>query len=504
MSAQPSPDAADAPPPFPLFLDLRDRVVLVLGGDSVARRKVDALLAAGAKVTLCAQEPDGELRARIDAGLVRHQRGPFDPAWLEAVWLVVIATRDRDVNRLVADAAHRRRIFVNVVDDAALSSCHVPARVHRGPLQIAISTGGAAPVVARRLRERLEAELDESLGTLPHLLKRERGRIRDRFPDPRERRRFFERLLAGEVPRLLRAGDAAAAEATLKRALDEGTPMPQAGSVALVGAGPGDPGLLTLKGLRALQEADVILHDRLVGSAILDLARRDAERIDVGKRVGEDHAATQGRIHALMLRHARAGHRVIRLQGGDPLVFGRAGEELDFLRAHAIPHEVIPGITAALACAAAAGVSLTDRRCAQSVALVAAHTRTTRDVPAARAWSAPGQTVVFYMAVGELESLSHTLIRHGRAADTACVLVENGSLPSQRVLAGTLAELPALARAHKLNAPAVLILGETAARARCMIRAECGAANANVPRIELPCGSGQASQNGARHLTPAL
>jgi len=240
-------------------------------------------------------------------------------------------------------------------------------------------------------------------------------------------------------------------------------------TVYLVGAGPGDPGLLTLKALRALQDADVILHDRLIGPAVLELARRDAECIAVGKRVGEDHDATQARIHALMLQHACAGQRVVRLQGGDPLVFGRGGEELDFLRAHGIAHEVIPGITAAIAGAAAAGVPLTDRRHARSVTLLSPRGQTNVD---GEALAAPGQTLAIYMGVGELDALSRSLIADGRDAGTPCVLVENASLPQQRTLAGTLAEVAALARERDVRAPALLIVGEVAAQAQCATRVE--------------------------------
>lgn len=457
--------APGLPSLLPLFADLHGRAVLVIGGGAVARRKVAMLLEAGAAVTIGSDAPEPTLRAWIDAGRVRWLRDAFQPAWLDAAWLVVAASHDKAVNRAVAEAAHARRIFVNAVDDAAASSIHVPARVRRGRLQVAVSTGGAAPVLARRLRERLDAELDESLGALTELLARERARIRWRFPQAGKRRRFFQRLLDGEAPRLLRAHDLAGAQAAFEDALATNTGTARRGSVALVGAGPGDPGLLTLKALRALQEADVILHDRLVGPGILDLARRDAERVDVGKRVGEDHGVTQARIHALLLEHTRAGRRVVRLQGGDPLVFGRGGEELDFLRAHAIPHEVIPGITAALGCAAAAGVPLTDRRHARSLTLLAAHAHSPQDTVNWSALAAPGQTLAVYMGVGELESLSRTLIRHGRGADTPCVLVENGSLPSQRVLAGTLAELPQLARGHDVRAPALVLIGEVAAHA---------------------------------------
>lgn len=461
MNAPPPP--LQSTPLFPLFADLRGRTVLVAGGGVVARRKIEALLEAGAEVSVVAPRLVPELDEWGRLGRLRHRGTTFDPAHLEGVWLAIAASSDAVVNRTVADAAAARGVFANVVDDAALSSVHVPARVRRGRLQVAISSGGAAPVLARRLRERLDAELDDSIAALVELFARERARIRWRFPQPGKRRRFFERLLDGDVPRLLRRGDDAQAKQAFERALDTGRAAPRSGSVALVGAGPGDPGLLTLKALRALHDADVILHDRLVGPGILERARRDAERIDVGKRVGEDHDAAQARIHALMLHHACAGKRVVRLQGGDPLVFGRGGEELEFLRAHDIPHEVIPGITAALACAAAAGVPLTDRRHARSVTLLSPRGNTLLDDAAL---ALPGQTLAVYMGVGGLETLSRALIAKGRDVDTPCVLVENASLPQQRKLAATLAGLPALAREHDVRAPALLIVGEVAAHAQ--------------------------------------
>ena len=239
-------------------------------------------------------------------------------------------------------------------------------------------------------------------------------------------------------------------------------PASASGSVVLVGAGPGDPGLLTLKALRALNEADVILHDRLVSTEVLDLARRDAERIEVGKQAGQ-HFTTQERIHALLLEHARAGRRVVRLKGGDPFIFGRGGEELEFLRKHDIPYEVVPGITAAIACAAYAGIPLTHRDHAQWVRFVTAHCGASLDTLDWHALAQERQTLAVYMGVAELESLRTRLVAHGRAADTPFALIENGSRPEQRVITGTLGELPERARAHAVRSPALLILGKVAA-----------------------------------------
>lgn len=450
-------------PLFPLFADLQLRPVLVVGGGLVAERKVEALLKAGARVTVGAPELGTGLAAALAAGRIAHRAGLFSEAWLETAWLVVAATSDPAINRRVAAAAADRRLFVNVVDDAGLSSFHVPAVIDRAPLAIAISSGGAAPMFARLLRERLEATLDHALGPLAALAARFRQRIRARHAAPAARRAFYERLFNGPVASLLRRGQTALAEAAFEAALAD-RPAPILGSVVLVGAGPGDPGLLTLKALRALNQADVILYDRLVSREVLELARRDAHRIEVGKEAGRHHT-TQAGIHALMLEHAHAGRRVVRLKGGDPFVFGRGGEELEFLREHDIAFEVVPGITAAVACAAYAGVPLTHRDHAQSLRLVTAHCQSSLDTLDWAALAQERQTLAVYMGVGELESLRDRLLAHGRGADTPFALIENGSRAQQRVIVGTLAQLPEQAHRHAVRSPALLILGEVAALA---------------------------------------
>ena len=449
---------------FPVFIDLRDRPVLVVGGGAVARRKIEALLPTGAKVRVGAPALDADVAEWVASGHITHLDGRFDPAWLDDVWLVIAATDEPETNRAVAEAAQARRLWANVVDDAPLCSFQVPARIERGPLQIAISSGGGAPMLARHLRERLETELDESLGTLGNLLVKHRRRIRARVPDTSTRRRFFDAVLRSDIQSLLRRGDAEAAERTLLTMTDCYADVQPEGRVALVGAGPGDAGLLTLRGLRLLNEADVILHDRLVSTEVLDLARRDAERIEVGKEAGHHHVS-QEQIHALMLEHARAGKRVVRLKGGDGFIFGRGGEELEFLRAHGIGYEVVPGITAALACAAYAGIPLTHRDHAQSVRFVTAHAKTEDDGLDWAGFAREKQTLAFYMGVSGLERVRARLLAHGRAASTPCALVENGSRPEQRVVVGTLDELPALARRYDVRSPALLFVGEVAALA---------------------------------------
>ncbi len=453
-----------SPPLFPLFADLRGRRVLVVGGGTVAQRKCEALLEAGALVALGAPGLAPTLSQWVQQGRIDYLPGQFTPAWLADAWLVIAATDDPSTNHAVVAAADARRIWANAVDDAEASRFHVPARITRGPLQIAISSGGGAPMLARLVREQLETQFDESFGALANLLTRHRQRIRDRWPDMGTRRRGFSRLLAGRLQALLRRRQHIAAEHAFDQALRADDATAALGSVALVGAGPGDPGLLTLRGLRVLNEADVILHDRLVSDDVLALARRDAERISVGKNVGEG-GSSQAQINALLIEHSKAGKRVVRLKGGDAFVFGRGGEELEALQAEGIAFEVVPGITAALACAAYAGIPLTHRGHAQSLQLVTAHGQSSLDRLDWASLATGNQTLAFYMGVAGLERIRDQLVAHGRSPDTPFAIIENGSRPEQRVIAGQLSVLPELARSHAVRAPSLLIVGEVAALA---------------------------------------
>lgn len=451
---------------FPLFADLHDRRVLVVGGGAVAERKLRLLLEAGAQVTVVAPEFDVSLLhlAEVDSDRVRLRREPFRDAHLDGAVLAVAATDNPGVNAHVAAVGRERNVLVNVVDVAELSSFIVPAIVDRSPLVVAISSGGVAPVLARHVRERIEALVDGSVGRLAVLLERWRGHIRQRLPDLAARRRFYEHLLRGRVADLVRRRDEAEAEHELERALAQrGTA--HRGSVVLVGAGPGDPGLLTLNALRALQDADVVLHDRLVSREVLDLARRDAVRITVGKSARDHQSVPQPRIHELMLEHARAGRRVVRLKGGDPFIFGRGGEELEFLASHGIAFEVVPGITAAIACGAYAGIPLTHREHAQSVRLVTAHCGESFDTLDWAALAQERQTLAFYMGVAGLDRIRDSLVAHGRSPATPVAIVENGSRAEQRVVLATLGELDEAGRAARVASPALVIVGEVAALA---------------------------------------
>lgn len=444
---------------FPVFFDLRDAPVLIVGGGEVAARKLGLLRSAGPLVTVVAPEIIPAIAA-LAPGSVHWVGREFEPADVRGMRLVIAATGNHEVNAAVAAAAREANVPVNVVDDAALSTFIVPAIVDRSPLVVAISSGGAAPVLATRLRARIEAMLDESWGRLAQFADRWRARIRAALPDLGMRRRFYDWLLDGPVAAAVRAGREADAGQLVEEQLTRKASAPP-GKVALVGAGPGDPGLLTLRALRALQQADVILTDRLVAPEILALARREAEVIDVGKTPG-GHGARQGRINRLLVVHARRGRGVVRLKGGDPFIFGRGGEELEYLRRHNVAYEVVPGITAALACAAYAGIPLTHREHAQGVQFVTAHCRDSLDHIDWQGLARPGQTLAFYMGIGELEAVRDRLTGAGLPAATPAALVENGTRPEQRVVVTTLAALPDAAKRQGVVSPAMLFVGEVA------------------------------------------
>jgi uroporphyrin-III C-methyltransferase/precorrin-2 dehydrogenase/sirohydrochlorin ferrochelatase len=444
---------------FPIFADLGERTVLVAGGGAVAERKIFALSDTGAMIRLASPAATPALRTLAKRGALEWRSRAFAEGDLNDVWLVVAATGNSALNRSIATAAQARGVFVNVVDDADLSSFHTPAVVDRHPVQVAISSGAASPGLATWIRTELEAALDDALGPLAKLLGRWRTRIRDRLPDMRARRRFVHTLLNGPVASLVRGGQQTRAEQKLAAALDgaaKATRLP--GRVALVGAGPGDPGLLTLRGLRLLKQADVILHDRLVSPEVLSLARRDAKRVSVGKSPGGDGTA-QEQINALMVEHAAAGDIVVRVKGGDPFIFGRGGEEAAFLRRHDIDYEIVPGITAALGCAAYAGIPLTHRDHAQSVEIATARAHDSAYVTPAD----KSRTLVLYMGVSGLGTLARELQKQGRAPRTPCALIENGTRATQRVITGSLERLPALGRSHSIVPPALLIVGPVAA-----------------------------------------
>lgn len=449
---------------LPIFLRVQDREAVVVGGGAVAARKAELLLQCGARVVLVAPQlgrTTAELLARKSH--ITRVAAEFEPAHLDGAALVVAATDSRDINAAVAQAARERRIPVNVADDPELSSFILPAIVDRSPVIVAIGTEGTAPVLARRLRAQLEALLPARLGALARFAGARRRTVQQSLR-PSERRPFWERIFGGSVSARLLAGDEAGAEASFADSLAAlRARRPRLGEVYLIGAGPGDPDLLTLRALQLLQQADVILHDRLVSPAVLDRARREAERVSVGKGAGGCRA-TQERINELLLDYTRRGLRVARLKGGDPFIFGRGGEEVRVLAQHGIPFTVVPGITAGVAAAAAAAIPLTQRRLAQSVTFATGHFAED-DALDWQALARPRHTVVFYMGVAQLERIAAQLAAAGAPADRPAALVERASLEDQRVLRAPLGELAALARARNVTAPALLIVGDVAAQA---------------------------------------
>ncbi|HTU68380.1 MAG TPA: siroheme synthase CysG [Steroidobacteraceae bacterium] len=448
---------------FPLFLDLAGKPVLLVGGGDVAARKFALLKDAGAKITVVAPQLGAELAAELAApaaGAFTHLARTFAADDVDGAWLVVAATNDRAVNAAAAAAANARRIPCNVVDDRELSSFIMPAIIDRSPVQIAVSTGGTSPVLARLVRERLETLLDTSLGSLATFADRWRDAVKRKFADIGARRRFLSWMLTGPVAASLRAGRDAQAEELTQRALETEDGLPR-GHVVLVGAGPGSAGLMTLAGLRALQEADVIVHDRLVSAEVLELARRDAARFDVGKFVGGG-GATQDEINALLVEHAQRGEYVVRLKGGDPFVFGRGGEEIDHLRQHGVSFEVIPGITAAIAAGAYAGIPLTDRRYSQSVRFLTGNSDEQLAQYSYADLAAGRETLAFYMSVGRLAGLRARLLESGVPAAMPVAFVENASRTEQRVIVSSVDGMQRDAAAKQVKAPTLMIIGNVA------------------------------------------
>jgi uroporphyrin-III C-methyltransferase/precorrin-2 dehydrogenase/sirohydrochlorin ferrochelatase len=453
MSLAPRSDRAY----FAAFLDLRGKPGVVVGGGAVAALKAETLLRSGVRVTVIAPRLGERLAELVTLGALRHEDRRFQPGDLVGAEIAMAATDDAAVNAAVAAAARALKIPVNVADDAASSTFIMPSVVDRPPLQIAISSAGTSPVLARKLRTIIESVVPFAFGRLAALAGRFRAASKRRHPDPEARRRFWEEVMDGPVADMVLSGNEVLAEKALEEKLDEAGKLH--GFVSLVGAGPGDPELLTLRALRVMQRANVVLYDHLVAPALVDLARRDAERIYVGKEK-DNHALAQDEINALMVRLAREGKRVVRLKGGDPFIFGRGGEEIDSLAAQGIAFEVVPGVTAAAGAASYGGIPLTHRDYAHACIFVTGHLK---DGAAQLDWASlvrPRQTIVVYMGVGALASICKGLVEHGLAPSTPAALVEKATLPEQRVIEGTLATLPSRASAENVRPPALLIVGE--------------------------------------------
>ena len=443
---------------FPLFFDLNDKHCLIVGGGAVALRKASLLSQAGAIIHIVSLDVLDDLRHIAEKSQGEVFTREYEKTDLDGKTLVIAATDNAAVNIQVSTDAKANNQPVNVVDNPALCSFILPSIIDRAPITIAISSGGASPVLTRLLRSRIESMIPAAYGQLAAFVGQFREKVKQSLNTESQRRRFWESILEGPVAEKVLLGKTQEA-ATLfeERLLQRHDNQP--GEVCLVGAGPGDPDLLTFKALRLLQSADVILYDRLVNPAIVDLARRDAQRIYVGK-ARADHAVPQDDINQLLIKYAQQGLRVVRLKGGDPFIFGRGGEEIEGLAELNIPFQVVPGITAAAGCASYAGIPLTHRDYAQSVRFVTGHLKNdSSDLN----WSelvGTGQTVVFYMGLTNFAQICEQLIKHGRAATTPVAIVQKGTTVDQKVICGTLADLPAEVIKQKIHAPTLIIVGE--------------------------------------------
>jgi len=443
---------------LPLFLNVKNKTCLVVGGGEVAARKVVLLRKAGANVTVVAPELCPDLTKLADNVQIKHESRRYRQTDLDGVRLVIAATDDTGVNQQISEQAEQRGIPVNVVDQPQLCSFIVPSIIDRSPVVAAVSTGGASPVLARIIRTRLETLIPAGYGRLADLANRFRDRVKKQFKSSPERRRFWEQVLNGSVAERVFSGHIEEAEAAMEQALEIGSASTTMGEVYLVGGGPGDPDLISFRALRLMQQADVVVYDRLVAQTILDMTRRDAERVYVGKE-RDHHAMRQEEINQLLVRLAKEGKRVVRLKGGDPFIFGRGGEEIDTLSEEGVPFQVVPAVTAASGCAAYAGIPLTHRDYAQSVTFVTGHLK---DGTMNLNWSQlaqPNQTVVFYMGLLGLSVITEQLTAHGVSPEMPVALVQQGTTEHQRVFVGTLSNIQSIVEREKPKPPTLIIVG---------------------------------------------
>ncbi|MBU2712236.1 siroheme synthase CysG [Zooshikella harenae] len=444
---------------LPLFHQLQDQPCLIVGGGDVATRKARLLLQAGAQLTVIAPDCTVELHELLNQYQGTHLARRFLSDDIGVFRLVIACTNDTATNEQISQLAQQRSILVNVVDSPSLSTVIFPAIIDRSPLVIALTSGGTAPVLARLLRGKLETLIPAAYGKLAALAGRFRPQIKAAFPTVRQRRVFWEQFFSSNTAELVLAGKEQDAENQLQQQLQTINPDHfKQGEVYLVGGGPGDPDLLTFRALRLMQQADVVLYDRLVAPAILELTRRDAERIYVGK-ARSNHALPQAQINELLVSLAQEGKRVLRLKGGDPFIFGRGGEEIDRLAEAGIPFQVVPGITAASGCACYAGIPLTHRDYAQSVRFITGHRKYDKLDLDWQSLCVTNETLVFYMGLMGLAEICQQLIQHGRDPQTPIALVQQGTTEKQQVFTGTLMTMPDLIAQHTIKPPTLIIVG---------------------------------------------
>jgi len=445
---------------LPIFIQIKHRPCLVVGGGSIAARKVALLRKAQADVFVVSPDICEELQKLNDEGSIQHIQREFEELDLKTCVVIIAATNQRAVNEHVSELAHKLRLPVNVVDNPDLCSFIMPSIIDRSPVVIAVSTGGSSPVLARLIRTKLEGSIPAAYGRLAKLVEGFRDKVKTAFPNVESRRGFWEKILEGKVAELVFTGHEEEAQRVLAKAIDKQSEKPEMpGEVFLVGAGPGDPDLLTFRALRLMQQADVVVYDRLVSPAIMEMVRRDAEIVYVGKE-RDKHTMQQENINQLLVRLAKEGKRVLRLKGGDPFIFGRGGEEIELLAEQGIAFQVVPGITAANGCSSYAGIPLTHRDYAQSCVFVTGHLK---DGSVDLNWKAlahPHQTVVFYMGLHGAPTLCKEMVAHGLPASTPVALVEQGTTPQQRVYTATLDSLLDVIASKDIKPPTLIIVGE--------------------------------------------
>jgi uroporphyrin-III C-methyltransferase/precorrin-2 dehydrogenase/sirohydrochlorin ferrochelatase len=445
---------------LPLFAVLHNRACLVVGGGIVAERRVHQLLEAGARVTVIAPVLTEALAKLSASGRITTDRSSFGPQRLDEYWLVVAATDDSQVNAAVAAAAEAAKRFCNVVDDPERCTFIMPAIIDYEPITIAVGSAGHSPVIAQWLKGLIETIVPARIGSLAKLAGQWRERVRGAIPDLDERRRFWQTTLAGEVAAHSFAGRDQHSERALDQALAQwrsGSTARPSGEAYLVGAGPGSPDLITLRGRQLLATADAVLYDRLVNPKILSYARRDAQLICVGKTAGKP-SITQVQINRLLIQLVGTGKRVCRLKGGDPMIFGRAGEELEALTEAGLPFQIVPGVSAIEGCAAYAGIPLTVRGGSQAILITTGHTKdhVSADLTTYRS----GQTLAVYMGVAQLGSIAEQLIDNGHPPATPAAVIENGATDAQRVIRATLGDLAQIGAEYQIVSPALLLVGE--------------------------------------------
>ena len=445
---------------LPIFTKLDNKPVLVVGGGEVALRKCRAFLKARASVTLVAPWFCDELKEHAHNNEVTLIDAYFDESHLDGKMLVIAATDRDEVNNNVFELANARNVFVNVVDDQPKCTFIFPSIVDRDPITIAISSAGTAPVLARRLREKLETLIPHHIGPLATLVGGFRDKVKKRFKHFSDRRQFWEGVFDSSVVSKVQTGDTQGAEQQLEQMLD--AKAEPEGEVYVVGAGPGDPELLTLKALQLMQQADVVVYDFLVSDEIMELVRRDADLICVGKRLG-DHSVVQDDTNQMLVDLAKQGKKVCRIKGGDPFIYGRGGEEVQVLAANNVNYQIVPGITAAAGCSAYAGIPLTHRDHAQAIQFVTGHCKKDGQELDWQSLAKANQTLAIYMGVIKSPHIQSELLKHGRKADTPVAIIENGTRKNQRVVTGQLGELADLIQRNSIISPALLIIGEVAA-----------------------------------------